>query len=55
MSLPPHERAAVMLRHFDGCDLRAIAEITGRSVGTVSKQLTRAHERLRRHLKGLEP
>lgn len=54
MSLPPNERTAVMLRYFDGCDLRAIAEMTGRSIGTVSKQLTRAHERLRELLEDVE-
>lgn len=54
MALPAHQRTAVMLRHFEGCDLRAIAEITGRSVGTVSKQLTRAHGRLREMLEDVE-
>ena len=55
MALPPHERRAVMLRYFDGLGVGAIARITGRSVGTVSKQLTRARQRLRKHLKDLEP
>ncbi len=48
--LPRHERAVVMLRHFDGRSVGQIAEMTGRPVGTVTKQLSRAHERLRRQL-----
>jgi len=48
--LPLHERAVVMLRHFDGLSVAEIAEMTGRPVGTVTKQLSRAHERLRRQL-----
>lgn len=55
LELPGHERRAVMLRHFEGYSVKAIAETTGRSVGTVSKQLTRAHARLRRQLKDLAP
>ena len=49
-NLPDHERTVVMLRHFDGHDLAAVAVITGRPVGTVTKQLSRAHQRLRRTL-----
>jgi RNA polymerase sigma-70 factor, ECF subfamily len=55
MKLPEHERFIVMLRHFDGHPVQAIAAATGRSVGTVTKQLTRAHHRLRTWLKELEP
>ena len=55
MALPPHERRAVMLRYFEGLAVEEIARIAGRSVGTVSKQLTRARERLRKRLKDLEP
>jgi RNA polymerase sigma-70 factor (ECF subfamily) len=45
--LPEHERAVVMLRYFDGHDVATIAAICGRPLGTVTKQLSRAHERLR--------
>lgn len=48
--LPRHERAVVMLRHFDGRPVDQIAEMTGRPVGTVTKQLSRAHKRLRQQL-----
>ncbi|HET6430440.1 MAG TPA: sigma-70 family RNA polymerase sigma factor [Phycisphaerae bacterium] len=51
-ALPAHERAVVLLRHFDGRTVREVADITGRSVGTVTKQLSRAYERLRRRLGG---
>lgn len=52
--LPKHERNVIMLRHFTGHTIRDISEITGRSVGTITKQLSRAHARLRRQLKELE-
>jgi RNA polymerase sigma-70 factor, ECF subfamily len=45
--LPVHERVAVSLRYFEGRGVNEIAQITGRPVGTVTKQLTRAIERLR--------
>lgn len=48
--LPDHERAVVVLRYFDGHDVAAVAAITGRPVGTVTKQLSRAHDRLRKTL-----
>ena len=54
MKLPSHERQVVMLKYFSGKSIREIAEMTGRAVGTVSKQLSRAHERLRNILKGTE-
>lgn len=46
--LPAHERVVVALRYFDGHSIRRIAEMTGRPVGTITKQLSRAVERLRR-------
>lgn len=55
MSLPRHERAVVMLRHFDGLSVQVVAEMTGRPVGTVTKQLSRAYARLRQRLKDEEP
>ncbi|NLS93464.1 MAG: RNA polymerase sigma factor [Planctomycetaceae bacterium] len=49
--LPAHERLVVSLRYFDGHTMREIAEITGRPVGTVTKRLSRAIDRLRNSLK----
>ena len=46
MALPAKERAVVMLHHFDQVKVRTIAERTGRPVGTVTKQLSRAYRRL---------
>ncbi|KKL47616.1 hypothetical protein LCGC14_2333770 [marine sediment metagenome] len=54
MKLPRHERIVVLLRYFDRQNVKEIAEITHRSVGTVTKQLSRAHEHLRRRLGGPE-
>ena len=48
------EQQVVMLRYFAGNSVRQVAEISGRSVGTVTKQLSRAHGRLREILKGVE-
>ena len=52
MDLREHERNVILLRHVDGHSVRAIATLTGRSVGTVTKQLSRAYARLRKKLKG---
>jgi RNA polymerase sigma-70 factor (ECF subfamily) len=48
--LPAHERAVVSLRYFDALGVNEIAHITDRSVGTVTKQLSRALQRLREDL-----
>ena len=45
--LPKHERLMVSLRFFDGHSVKEIAAMTGRPVGTVTKQLSRALQRLR--------
>jgi RNA polymerase sigma-70 factor (ECF subfamily) len=45
--LPRHERVVLMLRYFNGRSVAEIAATTGRPVGTVTKQLSRAHRRLR--------
>ncbi len=45
--LPEHERLVIGLRYFDGHAMAEIAEITGRPLGTVTKQLSRAVDRLR--------
>lgn len=45
--LPKQEHATVMLRYFQGRSVQEIADILGKPVGTVTKQLTRAHRRLK--------
>jgi len=47
VKLPEGEKQVIMLRHFSGRSVKDVAEIVGRSVGTVTKQLSRAHKRLR--------
>jgi RNA polymerase sigma-70 factor, ECF subfamily len=49
--LPDHERSVVVLRYVDGRSVAEIAAACGRPVGTVTKQLSRALERLRLTLK----
>ena len=44
--LPEHERLVIALKHFEGYTALEIANITSQSVGTVTKQLTRARRRL---------
>jgi len=48
--LPEHERIVVVMRYVDGCSVKDIADATGRPVGTITKQLSRAIERLRGRL-----
>lgn len=45
--LPDHERIVVTLRYFGGFSLADIAKDIGSPVGTVSKQLSRAIQRLK--------
>lgn len=47
LRLPKAEKQVVMLRYFCGHSVKDVAEISERSVGTVTKQLSRAHKRLR--------
>ena len=54
-TLPASERQVVLLRYFGPHGVREVAAITGRGVGTVTKQLSRAHRRLKRKLRELEP
>lgn len=54
MRLPEQQRCVVILRYFDGHPVRTIAQMMNRSVGTITKQLSRAHKRLRKQLKELE-
>jgi RNA polymerase sigma-70 factor (ECF subfamily) len=50
MRLAESERQVVMLRYFGEKSVRDVAQILDRSVGTVTKQLSRAHKRLKRIL-----
>jgi RNA polymerase sigma-70 factor (ECF subfamily) len=52
--LPEAERQVVMLRYFAGHSVKDVADIVGRGVGTVTKQLSRAHKRLRNILERSE-
>lgn len=45
--LPEHERQIVLLRHFQSRSVQEIAQATGRPLGTVTKQLSRAYRRLK--------
>ncbi len=51
VKLPKGEEQVVMLRYFAGHSIKDVAEILSRSVGTVTKQLSRAHKRLRKLLR----
>ena len=44
--LKTQERIIVSLRYFDGHSIKEIADITGRTIGSVTKQLTRIRRRL---------
>ena len=48
--LPEHEREVVVFHYLEGYTAREVAELTGRPVGTVTKQLSRSVGRLRRWL-----
>jgi RNA polymerase sigma-70 factor (ECF subfamily) len=50
VKLPKAEKQAVMLRYFCDNSVNDVAEILGRSTGTVTKQLSRARARLRKIL-----
>lgn len=49
--LPEQERVVLTLRHLDSLDVSTIADVTGRPLGTVTKQLSRAYARLRLWMK----
>jgi len=51
MRLPGHERDVIMLRYFEGHSMKTISEMTGRPVGTVTMQLSRARSHLQKWLK----
>lgn len=48
--LPEHEQTVVALRYLNGHSVAEIADITSRPVGTITKQLSRACDRLRNWL-----
>lgn len=50
MTLPYQEQRVVLLRYFEGHAVGDIAKMIGRPRGTVTKQLSRAHARLRRQM-----
>ena len=50
VKLPRSEKQVVMLRYLGDNSVKDVADIVGRSVGTVTKQLSRAHKRLRKIL-----
>jgi RNA polymerase sigma-70 factor (ECF subfamily) len=54
VELPPQEYEVVGLRYLNGLSVSQIAEETGRPIGTVTKQLSRAIARLREMVVGLE-
>lgn len=54
IKLPKVEKQVVMLRYFGDNSVKDVAKIVGRSVGTVTKQLSRAHKRLRNVLSETE-
>ena len=45
--LPEHEQTIVLLRYIEGHDVATIAQLTNRPLGTVTKQLSRAVQRLK--------
>lgn len=52
--LPEQECVVVSLRHLDERSVAEIAQITGRPIGTVTKQLSRAYARMRSWLDDAE-
>ena len=54
LKLPKAEKQALMLYYFDGHNVRDAAGLAGRSVGTITKQLSRARDRLRNMLTEME-
>ena len=50
-TLPPSDRAMLLLRYQEGLDYRAIAEVVGCASGTVASRLNRAHRNLREILR----
>jgi RNA polymerase sigma-70 factor (ECF subfamily) len=51
LRLPKHEQEVLTLHYFEGHPVKTISEMTGRPVGTVTMQLSRARARLHQWLK----
>jgi RNA polymerase sigma-70 factor (ECF subfamily) len=49
--LPEHERLVISLHYMDGHSVAEIAQMTGRPIGTITKQLSRATKRLQSQIK----
>jgi RNA polymerase sigma-70 factor (ECF subfamily) len=54
LKLPKAEKQVVILRYLGQNSVKDVADIVDRSVGTVTKQLSRAHKRLRKILSETE-
>jgi RNA polymerase sigma factor (sigma-70 family) len=52
--LPDHEQVAVILHYFEAHKVETIAQMTGQTTGTVTKQLSRARRRLEQWLRKTE-
>ncbi len=50
--LPQHQREVVTLHHFEGLEVKAVAEVLEVPLGTVLSRLARARETLKRKLEG---
>ena len=48
MRLPKHERQVAILRYLNGYQMPMISRVTSRPIGTVTKQLSRARQRLQK-------
>ncbi|HVS70896.1 MAG TPA: sigma-70 family RNA polymerase sigma factor [Phycisphaerae bacterium] len=53
--LPAAQRHFILLRYLDGLSTPDIARLTATPLGSVTKQLSRAHEKLRRYLHSENP
>lgn len=53
-TLPDRQRAALFIRYYADLDYRAIADLLGVEVGTVSATLSAAHTTLRRAMSGVK-
>ena len=49
--LPGHEQVVIVLRYFEAQSVETISTMTGRPIGTITKQLSRARARLQNWLK----
>ena len=50
LTLKPEEQAIVTMRFFENMKIEEIAEVVGTSTGTVRSRLSRAMEKLRKHI-----